>query len=528
MADKILNTRLRLKYDTLANWTAANPVLLEGEVGVVSVNVGDHGPVDNDANGYVVRPAILFKVGDKDGTAFNSLPWASAMAADVHAWAKKASLEYSDLPETLRNEVDALQTLTAGELKFGETTYSSLKEYVDAKTSGIATDAALSDLQSKVGALESALTSYATTEYVNGKVSEINGTISTLTGRVAAIEADYLKAADKAELRAAIDAIEEYDDTEVRNLIAAAYVKPEGGIPENDLAESVKNSLALADTALQDHQDISHLAKQSDVTSLTGRVDNLEAADLTINAAIEAIEADYLKAADKTALEDKITTAQNTANTAKEAIDAFLLEADATEKAVDTLKEIQAELAEGEASAASMLAEIQALKAVDNATQDELDTALATVNGEIAKKADKTTVEGIDGRVSNLEKIDFADKAYADQAEADAKTYADEAVAAEADARDEAIVEAIAGLDSSVAATAEADNVVSVLTGVTQVDGKLTGKTEVALAKVAKTGSFYDLVQSTKDINKKGDTIEEVDCIILYGGSATELIKSPV
>lgn len=511
MADKILNTRLRLKYDTLANWSAANPVLLEGEVGVVSVNVGEHGSVDNKANGYVIRPAILFKVGDKDGTAFNDLPWASAMAADVHAWAKKASLEYADLPEELKNEVDALQTLTAGELKFGETTYTSLKEYVDAKTAGIATDAALGDLQNKVAALEAALTNYATTEYVNGKVSEINGAISTLTGRVSAIEADYLKAADKVELQNAINAIEEYDDTEVRGLIAevqakaeAAYVKPEGGIPKNDLANDVKDSLALADTALQEHQDISHLAKQSDVTALTGRVADLEAADLTINAAIDAIEADYLKTADKTELEGKITTAQNTADTAKAAIDAFLLEADATEKAVDTLKEIQAELAEGEASAASMLAEINALKAVDNATQEELDNALATVNENIGKKADQTTVNAIDGRVTNLEKIDFADKAYVDQAEADAIAIAaadalTKANTAETNAKNYA--NGLAGNYATAAQGQLADTAIQNIT--TTADNGL---------KVSKTGTTVNI-----DLD---DTIT----FILYGGTATELV----
>ena len=32
--------------------------------------------------------------------------------------------------------------------------------------------------------------------------------------------------------------------------------------------------------------------------------------------------------------------------------------------------------------------------------------------------------------------------------------------------------------------------------------------------------------QATKDINKVGETETEVDCFILYGGSATELVKN--
>lgn len=171
------------------------------------------------------------------------------------------------------------------------------------------------------------------------------------------------------------------------------------------------------------------IATDTALEELTGRVSKNETD-------IAGLVADHLVAADKTELEGKIAeaagaagAAQGTADAAKAAIDAFLKEADATEKAVDTLKEIQAELAEGEASAASMLAEINALKEIDNATQAELDAALVTVNGEIGKKADKTTVEGIEGRVANLEAIDVATKGYVDQAETDAvnaaKSYTD-------------------------------------------------------------------------------------------------------
>lgn len=58
----------------------------------------------------------------------------------------------------------------------------------------------------------------------------------------------------------------------------------------------------------------------------------------------------------------------------------------------------------------------------------------------------------------------------------------------------------INALDSSVAATAEANNQVSVLTGITQTDGKLTAKTETKLAAIAKTGNVNDLIQTTGDV----------------------------
>ena len=35
-----LNTRILLKYDTYANWTANNPVLLAGEVAIATIEIG--------------------------------------------------------------------------------------------------------------------------------------------------------------------------------------------------------------------------------------------------------------------------------------------------------------------------------------------------------------------------------------------------------------------------------------------------------------------------------------------------------
>lgn len=63
----------------------------------------------------------------------------------------------------------------------------------------------------------------------------------------------------------------------------------------------------------------------------------------------------------------------------------------------------------------------------------------------------------------------------------------------EAEDRAQAITDAIAALDGTVAATAKDGEQYSVLTGVTQADGKLTGKTEVKLAAVAKTGLASDV-----------------------------------
>lgn len=68
------NTRVMLKIDTLANWNSNNPTLLKGEVALVNI------PADSSTG--MNEPALMMKVGD-GSTAFNDLPWSSALAADV-------------------------------------------------------------------------------------------------------------------------------------------------------------------------------------------------------------------------------------------------------------------------------------------------------------------------------------------------------------------------------------------------------------------------------------------------------------
>lgn len=61
-----------------------------------------------------------------------------------------------------------------------------------------------------------------------------------------------------------------YTKSEVNNLVNAKYTKPNTGIPKTDMATDVQTSLGKADTALQEHQDISGKEdKTNKVTSLS-------------------------------------------------------------------------------------------------------------------------------------------------------------------------------------------------------------------------------------------------------------------
>lgn len=104
MATTQLNTKIKLRYDTLENWQktdvagkGGNLVLLQGEVAFCEVpNTGiSGGKTVDDTGTHNYRPTVLFKVGAKDENgnlqAFKDLPWGSALAADVYSWAKEAN-----------------------------------------------------------------------------------------------------------------------------------------------------------------------------------------------------------------------------------------------------------------------------------------------------------------------------------------------------------------------------------------------------------------------------------------------------
>lgn len=55
------------------------------------------------------------------------------------------------------------------------------------------------------------------------------------------------------------------------------YSKPSTGIPKSDLDSDVQSSLDKADTALQEHQDISGLATKSELNNKQDKISDLEA-----------------------------------------------------------------------------------------------------------------------------------------------------------------------------------------------------------------------------------------------------------
>lgn len=89
--NKVFQTRIQLKYDTYENWSRNNPVLKAGEMAIATVASGERQDMTN-------LPNIVLKVGD--GTShYNDLNFVSALAADVHKWAKEKTKPVYDASE---------------------------------------------------------------------------------------------------------------------------------------------------------------------------------------------------------------------------------------------------------------------------------------------------------------------------------------------------------------------------------------------------------------------------------------------
>lgn len=113
---KTINVQYKLRGDTLANLEAANKVYGVNEPIVVLV------PADTDAG---TKAATLLKLGDGT-TAFNDLPYITALAGDVPEWAKAATK-----PEYDATEIKNIDTYIAGKVQDTDTQYKLEQDATD-------------------------------------------------------------------------------------------------------------------------------------------------------------------------------------------------------------------------------------------------------------------------------------------------------------------------------------------------------------------------------------------------------------
>ena len=177
MADqKVLNTRISLKYDSYANWITHDPVLLKGEI-AISTHENDATP---PATGFQNIPNIAMKVGN--GTSkYSELKFVSALAADVYSWAKAASK-----PTYTANEISGLDEFINKEIQDTDTRYKLVKvdgsDYnynLMSSADGATYDTLvstidLSGVASRLGALEGKVGEDSVSDQIDAKIGALD------------------------------------------------------------------------------------------------------------------------------------------------------------------------------------------------------------------------------------------------------------------------------------------------------------------------------------------------------------------
>lgn len=192
MATNIINTRIKNRLDTLANWQGEGVELLPGEIALVKVNTVQ---VDETTGNVVNVPAILMKVGDvwdagdKQGQnkTFAELPWLSAKAADVYDWAKNQYAKDIDVSVVV-GDGDKSTTAT---YKLGEWCATILANSAsivnfDSKLNGL-TGTVQEAINAAIEALDSAETPQGSGTFVKS-VAQTNGIVSVTMGTISEAE----------------------------------------------------------------------------------------------------------------------------------------------------------------------------------------------------------------------------------------------------------------------------------------------------------------------------------------------------
>lgn len=428
MAQKTLNTRIQLKNADLSSWNSSNLVLLAGEVALAKVLT-----TQQDAKGNTVQaPTYLMKVGD-GSKKFSELNWLAAPATDVHTWAKKAQLDYADLPETLRTEIDNLQAAvgTGGSVATQiSAAIQAAIEDLDYSDAAVAKQFVTAVVQTngEIAVERRALTA---DDIPTLAISKIDGLQTALDAKAALSDFNDLKdvvgdstkglvkslATETANRTAADDAL----DAKIKTINDTTIPGLSDRIDEN------KTAAANAQTAANNAQD--------DVDALAGVVNTLTqtvASNKTAAEAAVANEKSEREAADG-ALEDAIealrTAIGNVSNimnfrgavTAKTAVsDAKDGDVIVVTSGDDKGKEfvysdgawvefgsVDAQQTAIDGLLTRMGTAETKIKSLEDtrATKSELSAAQSALEDAIDLKADKTTVNGVDTRVGNLETV---------------------------------------------------------------------------------------------------------------------------
>ena len=384
MATKTFNTRIRNKIDTFANWTKNDPVLLNGEIGIVVVPAST-GAVQQE-------PAILIKIGD--GTKkFSELEFISSKAADVYDWAKAAKK-----PTYAASEISGLSDYISGQIQDTDTQY---------KIEADAGNARKFYLYSKplngswgttpVSTIEIPETVYTlATGTANGTV-KFNGTDVAVKGLGSAAYTNANAYDASGSANAALASAKSYADGKDA-AIAAAKKAGDDAQADVDALETKVGTVASGKTVVQMIADA-----QADVDALETKVGAVSDGKTVVQMIADAQAAATY---DDTALKGRVTATETaidtlngtgTGSVAKQVSDAVAsIVADAPE-AYDTLKEISDWISTHASDASAMNSQI-------NTNKTAIETLNGTGEGSVSKAVSDAKSEvkaSIDTHTSN-------------------------------------------------------------------------------------------------------------------------------
>ena len=300
MAEKTLQTRIKLRYASYSEWQSSTLKLLAGEVALCYV------PANNDEIKNTA-PTVLFKVGN-GSKVFSELQWASARAADVYNWAKQSTLP--------------IEKLGSGNV-VASISWDAENNKLKYETVSVATSEGLEELQNLVAGINTRLGAAET------DIDNLQAAIETLNGENT-VDGSVAKA-----VKTAIDAEVIARDAAIK-VEADRAKKAEGALSDRiDDYETNKETFALK----SDVDGLSSTVSGIDgrLTTAEGKITTAEENITTIQGNITDINSSLSNKLDKGAYDKAISDLQGEVDAVEDRATSLENRATAVEGKVNTL-----------------------------------------------------------------------------------------------------------------------------------------------------------------------------------------------
>lgn len=403
MAEKILQTRLQLKYDDISNWETQNPILKAGEVAFATI-----GEIEKDSEGRPVLPPVMFKVGDGNAE-FKSLDWVAAKAADVYGWAKSKNLDRTEMPTGLKDALETIEAAIAG--KANEVHTHEASDITDFATevnkliskSGLASNSAVEGLLSRMTTAEGEIRG------LNTSVSGINDTLATK-----ASQADLTALSDTVtghtttlDTLVAGEGVKDSVDYKVKQAKDAAQVADNKAVEAATAAAAANTAAEAAQKAADDAQEHSEGVAED----LAQEVIDRAAADTALgeringhDTAISEINGKFADYATSTQLSGVNTSLTNQIKLKADADKVYSkTEADGKFATLTAHQQLESTVSGHTASISAIEKDIEDNIATKQELTDATNSLTEAIGGKVSQSDYNAKVEEINAQISGLD-----------------------------------------------------------------------------------------------------------------------------